>query len=134
MIRTDLNGNILWNQTFGGTDGEYANSLVETSDGGFALVGYTSSFGAGGSDFWLVKTDSFGIMEWNQTYGGISNEIANSLVETSDSGFALAGYTSSIGGGWGDFWLVKTDSCGIMEWNQTYGGADWEMGFSMIST
>ena len=134
LVRTDINGNILWNQTFGGIEGEHAHSLIETSDGGFAITGYTSSIGAGGSDFWLVKTDSFGFMEWNQTYGGASNEIANSLVESEDGGLVIAGYTTSFGAGNMDMWLVKTDENGDMEWNKTYGGIDYEQAFSVIQT
>ncbi len=72
---------------------ESARSLVETSDGGFAIAGDTESFGARGSDFWLVKTDGSGNMEWSQTYGGAGDEKAYSLVATSDGGYALAGVT-----------------------------------------
>lgn len=102
----------LWNQTYGGTGEEQAYAMVATSDGGFALAGSTDSFGAGGDDFWLVKTDENGNMEWNRTYGGAGNETAYSLVATSDGGYAMAGGSR----------LVKTDSFGNMEWNQTYGG------------
>jgi len=105
----------LWSQTYGGEYGDIAYSLVETSDGGYALAGVTSSFGAGLSDFWLVKTDSSGNMEWNQTYGGTEYEVAYSLVATSDGGYALAGSTRSFGAGGYDFWLVKTDANGIPE-------------------
>jgi len=105
----------MWSQTYGGTGGDLAYSLVETSDGGFALAGETYSFDVGQGDFWLVKTDENGNAEWNQTYGGKSIDIARSLVETSDGGFALAGKTTSFGAGSSDFWLVKTDANGIPE-------------------
>ena len=115
---------VMWKQTYGGFDGERANSLVVTSDGGFALAGHTRTLGDGLSDFWLVKTDSFGVMEWNQNYGGIERDIATSLIVTSDGGYALAGnilYYSNESRR-SNIWLVKTDSFGVMEWNQTYGG------------
>ena len=102
----------LWSQTYGGTGGtndDLAYSLVETSDGGFALAGGTYSFGAGDCDFWLVKTDANGNMEWNCTYGGTNGDSAHSLVETSDGGLALAGYTQSISTRDYDFGLVRTD-------------------------
>ena len=92
---------------------------MQTSDGGYALTGYTDSFGAGGFDFWLVKTDASGIMLWNKTYGGTGADLAYALVQTSDGGFALAGYTYSFGAGSSDFWLVKTDcDWQRMLWNQ----------------
>jgi hypothetical protein len=121
LVKTDAYGNMEWNRRYGGTEYEIAWSLVATSDGGYALAGYTRSFGAGESDFWLVKTDNQGNMEWNRTYGGPNMEQAYSVVETSDGGYALAGTTYSFGAGGSDFWLVKTDESGNMEWNKTYG-------------
>ena len=134
LAKTDSYGNKEWTQTYGGTDGDYAHSLVETSDGGYALAGWTGSFGAGKGDFWLVKTDSYGNMEWNQTYGGEAIDRAYSLIETSDGGYALAGWTGSFGAGKTDFWLVKTDIQGNMEWNQTYGEETIERAHSFIET
>ena len=68
---------------------------------------------------------------WSQTYGGTSNDVAYSLVVTSDGGFAVAGYTESVGAG--DFWLVKTDADGNMEWNQTYGGTHFDYATSVVA-
>jgi len=124
----------MWTQTYGGTGDDTGSSLVITSDGGYALAGTTFSFGAGGRDFWLVKTDEFGNMEWNQTYGGTADDGASQLVITSDGGYALAGYTASYGAGGRDFWLVKTDEFGNMEWNQTYGGTNNEQAYSLVVT
>jgi len=115
LVKTDAYGNMEWNRTYGGESYEDAYSLVETSDGGFAIAGCTRSFGAGFEDFWLVKTDEYGNLEWNRTYGGEEWERARSLIETSDGGFALAGYTDSFGAEGYDFWLVKTDAQGIPE-------------------
>ena len=121
LVKTDGSGSMEWNRTYGGTLFDYAYSLVATSDGGYALAGSTFSFGAGSFDFWLVKTDEFGYVEWNRTYGGTGDDYAYSLVATSDGGYALAGYTDSFGTGNYDFWLIKTDALGNIEWNQTYG-------------
>jgi hypothetical protein len=106
-----------WDRTYGGTDGDVALSLIETSDGGFALAGETRSFGFGAEffDFWLVKTDELGFIEWSRTYGGPERDSAESLVQTSDGGYALAGTTKSFGAGEYDFWLVKTNEQGIPE-------------------
>jgi hypothetical protein len=90
--------------------------LVQTSDGGYALAGYTNSSGAGSYDFWLVKTDSAGNALWNKTYGGTNDDEAAALVQTSDGGYALAGYTNSYGAGGFDFWLVKTDVESGLAW------------------
>jgi len=123
-----------WNRTYGGTSGDYASALVQTSDGGYALAGATNSFGAGNDDFWLVKTDAAGSAQWNKTYGGTDAEDANALVQTSDGGYALAGWTESFGAGWFDFWLVKTDSAGTMQWNQTYGGTSDDRASALVQT
>ncbi|UCE96173.1 MAG: hypothetical protein JSV51_00765, partial [Candidatus Bathyarchaeota archaeon] len=79
-----------WTQTYGGTDTEYAYSVIQTVDGGYAMVGYTGYFGAGGYDFWLVKTDAYGNHLWNQTYGGTDMEDARSVVQTVDGGYVIA--------------------------------------------
>ena len=111
LVKTDEQGNLEWNHTYGGGR---AYSLVKTSDGGYAIAGYTNSFSSEGTDFWLIKTDEYGNMEWNRTYGGEEWERARSLIETSDGGFALAGYTDSFGAEGYDFWLVKTDESGVI--------------------
>jgi hypothetical protein len=114
LIKTDEVGNMEWKQTYGGGYIDMASAVVETSDGGYALAGTTKSFGAGNADFWLVKTDATGNMQWNQTYGGAGDDGATSLVATSDGGYALAGLTYSFGdsNGYSDVWLVKTDEFG----------------------
>ena len=104
----------MWSQTYGGTENDGALSLLQTSDDGYAIVGYTCSFGAGEDDFWLIKTDEVGSMQWNRTYGGAGSDIASSLVETSDGGYAIAGYTFSVGAVNSDLWLVKTDEQGVI--------------------
>jgi len=134
LIKTDETGNMQWNRTYGGTGTDIAICLVETSDGGYALVGYTESFGAGSNDFWFVKTDEAGNMQWNRTYGGTKGDYAFSLVETSDGGYTIAGYTRSYGAGRDDFWLIKVDSSGNAEWNQTYGGWDDDGTIFLVQT
>jgi hypothetical protein len=134
LVKTDLTGNIQWNQTYGGTDLDFAYSAVQTIDHGYALAGYTSSYGAGASDFWLIKTDAAGNAEWNRTYGGASEDIAHSLTQTSDGGYAIAGITYSYGAGTDDFWLVKTDSAGTILWNKTFGGTSYDFASSVIET
>ena len=124
LISSVFGSSVMWSQTFGGVEEEIAYSLVVTSDGGYALAGWTKSFGAGYNDFWLIKTDANGNIKWNHTYGGINPDRAYSLVETSDRGYALAGSTSSFGAGDNDFWLVKTDLNGTMLWNKVFNEGD----------
>jgi hypothetical protein len=122
----------LWSETYGGINDDRALSLVATSDGGYALAGTTDSFGAGGYDFWLVKTDVDGNQLWSRTYGGAGDEEAHSLVQTSDGGYALAGYALF---GYTDFWLVKTDADGNMQWDNTYNrGGSSEHAYSLVQT
>ena len=134
LVKTDSAGNMQWNRTYGGTGDDYAYSVVQTSDGGYALAGHTNSFGAGYWDFWLIKTNATGTMEWNRTYGGGDDDEAHSVVQTGDGGYALAGWTYSYGPGWEDFWLVKTDAAGNVQWNKTYGGANTDYCESVVQT
>jgi PKD repeat protein len=110
LVKTDANGTQLWTKSYGGINEDFAWSVVETDDGGYALAGYTKSFGAGGSDLWLVKTDSSGNQEWNKTFGGPNYDEATSVTQTSDGGYIIAGYTNSFGAGSHDFLLVKLAS------------------------
>jgi hypothetical protein len=132
LVKTDSAGNMEWNQTYGGADADFAHAVIWTSDGGYAIAGYTRSYGAGGFDFWLIKTDSAGNMQWNKTYGGTGSEHAFSAIQTSDGGYVMAGSTTSSGAGYYDFWLVKVDSAGGMQWNRTYGGIDFDRAYSVI--
>jgi len=134
LVKTDNSGNMQWSKTFGGTDLDGALSVIQTSDGGYALAGYTWSYGAGWFDFWLVKTDSLGNEEWNSTFGDNGYDMARSVIQTSDGGYALAGYTNSYGAGGFDFWLVKTDSLGNEEWNSTFGDGNEDSACSVIQT
>jgi len=135
LVKTDADGNVQWNKTYGGTgDDTYTVSIVQTNDGGYAMASTTNSFGAGQRDFWLIKVDALGIMQWNHTYGGSNTDFARALVQTSDGGYTIAGITASYGAGNQDFWLVRTDSAGVMQWNKTYGGASIDSSTSMVQT
>jgi predicted secreted protein len=128
FVKVDADGNVELNMTYGETGSEYAYHVVQTVDGGYALLGQTNSFGAGSNDFWLVKTDANGVMEWNMTYGGTGNDIGIHVLQIAEEGYALAGHTSSFGVGSNDAWLIVTDADGTMQWNRTYGGTGMEFG------
>jgi len=122
LVKIDSSGNMQWNQTYGGPALDVGWGLVQTKDGGYAMSGLTASFGAGGQDGWLIKTDVNGNMQWNKTYGGTDNDSLQTIVLTTDGGFAIGGKTNSFGAGKTDMWLVKTDSYGNVQWSKTFGG------------
>jgi len=133
LVKTDSDGNTTWSKEFSRTtDDDYGRSVVQTSDGGYAIAGETDHFG--NADFWLIKTDASGNFLWDKTYGGAGWDGANSIIQTSDAGYILAGQTSSFGAGGNDFWLVETDSTGNIQGNQTYGGAGDDVGQSIVQT
>ncbi len=134
LVRTDSFGDSLWTRRYGGNTEEVAVRLMATSDGGYALAGWTNSFGAGARDGWLLKTNASGDSLWSQTYGGTNTEYVYDAIKTSDDGFLLAGRTSSYGAGLADAWVVKTDSLGAVEFTTTYGGPYDEEARTVIET
>ena len=90
LVKTDENGNVEWSQTYGGAGFDGAYGLVEASDGGYVLAGFTQVWGDGWNDFWLIKTDPNGNLDWSQTYGGDRPQNAYALVEASDGGYDLS--------------------------------------------
>ena len=112
-----------WARTYGDDwEDEWPFSVRQTSDGGYIVAGRTESFGAGGTDFWVLKLDSEGLVEWQCTYGGAGNDYANCIQQTSDGGYIVAGDTESFGAGGYDAWILKLDSSGNIDWQNTYGG------------
>jgi hypothetical protein len=105
-----------------------ATSLVQTSDGGYAIAGETYSFGAGEADVYVVKLDANGNLQWTKTIGGPDPEEGSSLIQTSDGGYAIAGYTISFGAGEADVYVVKLDANGNLQWTKTIGGPGGDCG------
>jgi hypothetical protein len=121
LIKTDANGNIQWAKTYGGTSYDWFANVQKTSDGGYIVAGYTMSFGAGNRDIFLIKTDANGNIIWSKTYGGTYWDWAESVQQTSDGGYIVAGGTESFGAG--GVFLIKTDANGNIIWAKTYGGS-----------
>ena len=135
LVKTDSQGNKVWDKLFGGNGYETASEVWQTSDDGFVIIGYTDSFGSGSRDMWLIKTDAEGNLLWDKTYGGIKDDQGHSMKITSDGGFILAGgkYTSQTTNKF-DVWLIKTDSAGEIIWDKTYGGSEHETAWCVQQT
>ena len=134
LVKTDAGGTEEWSYTYGGSGGEECNSVQQTEDGGYVLGGMTESYGEGGYDFWLVKTDANGDTLWTRTFGGSEGEGCYSVRQTADGGYILGGYTESFGAGSSDLWVVKTEANGDSLWNRTFGGSEWDACYSVQQT
>jgi hypothetical protein len=133
LIKTDGFGVEQWSQTYGGTEFDFGYSVQQTTDGGYIIGGYTLSFGNGGADVYLIKTDGFGVEQWSQTYGGTETDGGYLVQQTNDGGYIIGGYTLSFGEDY-DVYLIKTDGNGVEQWSQTYGEAEHDFGFSVHQT
>jgi PKD repeat protein len=138
IIKVGASGFYQWDKRFGGNSYDYLNSFQETTDNGYILGGYSlSGIGGdktqhswGGYDYWIVKTDSLGNFLWDKRFGGSDHDMLYSIQQTSDDGYILGGYSwSGISGdktqpSWGgyDYWIVKTDSLGNLQWDRRFGG------------
>jgi hypothetical protein len=134
LVKTDARGEILWTRTYGGPDFDYGESIQQTNDKGYIVVGWTKSFGSGASDIYLLKLDKYGDILWTHTYGGVENDFGFDVLETRDGGFLLVGDTKSFSYGWYDVYVVKTDDKGEILWSKNIGGTQPDEGFSLDRT
>ncbi|HOY30312.1 MAG TPA: T9SS type A sorting domain-containing protein [Bacteroidales bacterium] len=135
LVKTNVNGDTLWTKKYGGSQSEEANSMRQTSDGGFILSGYSESFSFGSKDFYVVKTNSAGDTLWTKHYGGSLAEISKSVRQSSDGGYIMTGYSQSFGISTENMYVVKTNSLGDTLWTKTYGQAGrYSWGNDIIQT
>lgn len=146
VVKLDNAGNLEWTKSLGGSYMDIATSIQQTDDDGYIVGGYTYShdidvFGnKGWSDYWVVKLDEIGEVEWKKCMGGSAEEEARSILQTKDRGFIIAGYSSSQDGdvfgnhGDNDYWVVKLDSLGIIQWQQCLGGSEQDESYSIVQT
>ncbi|MBU1637121.1 T9SS type A sorting domain-containing protein [bacterium] len=135
IVKTDINGDSVWSRTYGGNGDERCYCVQQTSDTCYVLTGFTDSYDGeiGYGDFWLVKTNRNGDVLWSQTYGEGYSDYCQTVTETFDGGFALAGYTMTYDSDW-EFWLVKTNSNGDCLWSHTFGSDGPDQCYSMQQT
>lgn len=119
LSRLDNKGYVIWSKTYGGNSSDIGDRIIKTTDGGYAILGSTWSFGAGTTDVMLLKTDSLGNVQWSMAYGGSSLDFARSLDETNDGGYHICGFTGSFGAGDFDIYSIKTDAAGNSGCNET---------------
>ncbi len=134
LLRTDGDGDSLWAHSYSSRFGANCRSLVQTSDGGFAMAGATWSSERDSSDYFLVRTNSDGDSLWSRTFDKVTLDECTSLIQTADGGFALTGPTSTHGNQNEDFWLVKTDSDGDSLWSRSYGHGERNWCYALVET
>lgn len=144
IIKLDNEGTMIWEKNFGGSEWDVASSVQQTSDGGFVVAGTASSSDGdvsannGGGDYWIIKLDNAGALQWEKNYGGSGHDRARSIQQTSDGGYILAGLTWSsdgdVGGNFGsaDYWVVKLDNSGDLQWEKNLGGSSRDEGNSIV--
>lgn len=121
-IKLNEGGGIEWQKTYGGTGSDTTRAVARTSDGGYVIASRSSSFGSGGSNFWVLKISSIGGIDWQKTVGGSRSEIPHAIQQTADGGYIVGGFTNSFGALGKDYYVVKLDANGIAQWQNRYGG------------
>ena len=146
IAKLDASGNITWQKCYGGTDGDVATDILETSDGGFIIAGYAFSNdfdvvgNHGNSDFWIIKLSNVGNVQWKKCYGGIYSEEAQRIKPTPDGGYIIIGTTHSNNGDVSgkhdsfDYWVVKIDINGTLQWQKCLGGDSEDYGYGIDVT
>ena len=140
-------GQLVWVKTFGGSNEDDAIDIVEANDGGYVVLGFTNSIDGDitgktnpDQDYWLLKLNQDGDKIWDKTYGGSQNDQATGLSKTNDGGYIISGYTSSFDGdvsenaGFQDFWIVKVDGQGTIQWEKSFGFIGQDQAYKVIPT
>jgi len=150
VVKLDANGNIVWQNTIGGPDGDSIRLIQQTVDGGYIIGGISKSgissdkteANIGGWDYWVVKLDANGNIVWQNTIGGSSDDYIRSIQQTADGGYILGGRSMSgisgdkneAGPGDWDWWVIKLDGSGTIVWQNTIGGSGYDELFSIRQT
>ena len=122
-----------WIKTYGADEADGSNHVLVLDDG-YLITGFTKSFGNGGNDLWIIRTDINRKELWNRFYGGMSMETGYEAIQTKDNGFIILAQTYSFGAGLSDIWIVKIDSVGNKLWDKTYGGERIDVGYDFCES
>ncbi len=146
-MANSFTGEIAWMYNYGGSGEDTPRAIIETSDGGFAVFGFSNSTDGDldsktfpVNDYWLLRTDAEGSVLWSKTYGGSKDDRGQSVIQTSDGGFALTGYAMSDDGdssnneGFHDNWILKLDAQGTIEWEQSFGFSGHDHSYDLVET
>jgi hypothetical protein len=152
VMKFTANNSLLWSKTFGGTEDDRGNDIIQTADGGFAILGFTQSSNGdviqnnGSKDFWIAKLTRTGTLTWQKSFGFSGSDYGTSLIQTNDNGYLLTGVidvTASGGEGnsrtsqrhaGGDVWAVKLSAVGNFEWSKYFGGSFTDTAFGVEKT
>ena len=146
VVKLTYNGELEWQKSYGGSLNDEANSIIQTSDGGYIVAGTSASEDGDITlykrtyDYWIVKLSTEGELEWQKSYGGNGSDMANSIIQTRDGGYIVAGNSDSNDGdltlpkGSTDYWIVKLSLDGELEWQKSYGGSQEDVANSIIQT
>lgn len=160
VIKTNAFGSVEWQKNYGALDGDYMYDVIQTNDGGYALAGYSEGGliplagdqigiqitpGAELTNFWIIKTGSTGAIQWQKLYGGTGEDFCYAIKQTADNGFIIGGFADansantgdqagSTGYGGNDYWVLKTNSSGSIQWQKRYGGSADDFLYSISET
>ncbi len=134
LTKLKENGDVEWQKNYGGEQSDIAYSAVQTSDNGYAIVGTTTSYGAGKTDILLLKINAKGEKEWQKTFGNFGEDEAFSIIQTKDKGFAIAGYKTIDSLRNYDFWIIKTDDIGNIQWDNTFNNDKYNIASSILQS
>jgi hypothetical protein len=134
LIKFTSSYNIDWSNVIGGTDYEEANSIRQTTDGGYVIAGQTGSYGAGLYDMYILKVNSLGALQWSRTVGGTNNDYGNSIFQTTEGGYIVGGSVTSFGAGGQDMYIVKLTTSGTLDWSRTIGGTNNDLAYTVYQT
>jgi len=134
VMKFDQSGNLAWSSVFGGPGNDQASYVIQASDMGYIIAGQTNSFGADNFDAFTIKLDANGNLQWSKMYKWSNTEYSTSIVQTSDAGYILTGYSDSFGSGAYDVFSLKIDASGLIMWVRCYGGLLNDFGNSIKET
>ena len=149
VLKLDAENNIQWSKTFGGTNDDRGNDIIQTNDGGYAVLGYSTSSdqdvseNAGSQDFWMIKLNANGSISWSKTFGYTGADFGTTLLQTADNSYLITGVldvTASAGQGnsqrhaGGDIWAIKLSENGELQWSKYFGGSFTDAPFGVVET